>query len=89
MSKPKLSIEDANVIAAAIIQRAQSSHNLVSHIDIDAPQEMMSSPKKRGRPAKMKTAEELGADADAEEYSLDFAGNWADRARQSRWSDDM
>lgn len=89
MSKPKLSIEDANVIAAAIIQRAQSSNNLVSHIDIDVPQEAMSSPKKRGRPAKMKTSEELGAEADAEEYSLDFAGNWADRARQSRWSDDM
>lgn len=89
MSKPKLSIEDANVIAAAIIQRAQFANNFVNHTDIDTPLEMMSSPKKRGRPAKMKTAEELGTDADAEEYSLDLAGNWADRARQSRWSDDM
>ena len=89
MSKPKLSIEDANVIAAAIIKRALSPNNLVSHIDIDVPQEMMSTPKKRGRPAKMKTAEELGADADSDEFSLDLTGNWADRARQSRWSDDV
>lgn len=88
MSKPKLSFEDANVIAAAIIMRAQTPNSLVSHLDIDAPQEMMSNPKKRGRPAKMKTAEELGTDADADEYTLDFTGNWADRARQSRWSDD-
>lgn len=88
MSKPKLSFEDANVIAAAIIMRALSSNSHVSHFDIELPQEMMSAPKKRGRPAKMKTAEELGSDADADEYALDFSGNWADRARQSRWSDD-
>lgn len=88
MQKPKLSIEDANVIAAAIIKRAQMPNSLVTHFDIETPQEMMSTPKKRGRPAKMKTAEELGTDSDAEEYSLDLTGNWADRARQSRWSDD-
>ena len=89
MQKPKLSIEDANAIAAAIIKRAQSPNSLVTHIDIDVPQEMMSAPKKRGRPARMKTAEELGTDADSDEYSLDFTANWADRARQSRWSDDV
>ena len=88
MQKPKLSIEDANAIAAAIIKRAQFPNNLVTHVDLDVPQEMMSAPKKRGRPAKMKTAEEIGADADSDEYSLDLTGNWADRARQSRWSDD-
>ena len=88
MLKTKLSIEDANSIAAAIINRAQHPNHLVSYTDIDTPQEMMSTQKKRGRPAKMKTAEELGVDADADEYALDLNGNWADRARQSRWSDD-
>lgn len=89
MSKPKLSIEDANVIAAAIIAHAQQPSHFVNHIEIEIPTESLSMPKKRGRPAKMKTAEEIGGDAEAEEYSLDFANNWSDRARHSRWSDDM
>lgn len=88
MQKPKLSIEDANSIAAAIIKCAKNPNSIVARINIDVPQEMMTTLKKRGRPAKMKTSEELGADADSDEYALDLTGNWAERAQQSRWSDD-
>ena len=94
MSKPKLSIETANVIAAAIIQRAlqgdQNVNTFSSALDIEAFVEIsVASPKKRGRPAKMKTQEELGVEADADEYALDFTPNWSEKARQNSWSDDM
>ena len=57
MSKAKLTLEDAHAIAAAILSRAQLTPSVAK--TSDAPT------RKRGRPAKLKTAEELEHDADA------------------------
>lgn len=82
MSKPKLTLEDAHAIAAAILSRAQLTPSVAKSTDA-------SPSRKRGRPAKLKTADELEHDADAEDYVLQLSDGWMDKASQGRWSDDL
>ena len=81
MSKAKLTLEDARAIAAAILSRAQLTPSVAKTSDAPA--------RKRGRPAKLKTAEELEHDADADDYMLQLSDGWMEKASQSRWSDDL
>ncbi len=90
MSNTNLSLEQANLIAKALIERSTYTTSAKTQLFVvdQEPVEMLTPIKKRGRPAKTKSIEENHHEHQ-DDVAIDYSEGWIESAKRNRWSDDI